>query len=105
MYLGRIVETSDVDSLIDTPVHPYTRMLLDAIPRLDAPLDEAAPVDGEPADPHDPPPGCHFHPRCPSGPRARGDREPCTTRDPWDGHGERPHRALCHFPLAGAFDE
>jgi peptide/nickel transport system ATP-binding protein len=64
MYLGRLVELASADQLFATPRHPYTRLLLETIPRLD-PHGEREPVAGEVPNPIDPPPGCHFHPRCP----------------------------------------
>jgi oligopeptide/dipeptide ABC transporter ATP-binding protein len=52
MYLGRIVEMADTDDLYGTPRHPYTRALMASVP-------------GDVPSPRNPPPGCHFHPRCP----------------------------------------
>jgi peptide/nickel transport system ATP-binding protein len=98
MYLGRVVENAPVEHVVQEPAHPYTRVLLEAVPRLDVPLDPAPPdVDSEPPDPHHPPSGCHFHPRCPMGPRVFAEREICVARDPSDGHPERRHAAMCHF--------
>ena len=65
MYLGRLVEWSDARTLFKTPRHPYTRMLLDAIPDLKMTGRARTPVAGEVPSPISPPPGCHFHPRCP----------------------------------------
>jgi peptide/nickel transport system ATP-binding protein len=65
LYLGRLVEEADRDSLFAAPQHPYTRMLLEAAPRLDAFGREAEPPQGEIPDPINPPSGCTFHPRCP----------------------------------------
>jgi peptide/nickel transport system ATP-binding protein len=64
MYLGRLVEVAAADRLFRRPCHPYTRLLLETIPRLD-PQGERDPVAGEVPNPIDPPPGCAFHPRCP----------------------------------------
>ncbi|HEY6876572.1 MAG TPA: ABC transporter ATP-binding protein, partial [Polyangiales bacterium] len=61
MYLGRIVEVAPADALFAEPLHPYTRVLLDAIPGSERPL--RAPR-GELPSPSAPPSGCHFHPRC-----------------------------------------
>ena len=65
MYLGRLVELADVDKLFSRPQHPYTRMLLDAIPDLEMSGRPRTPVAGEVPNPLNPPPGCAFHPRCP----------------------------------------
>jgi peptide/nickel transport system ATP-binding protein len=98
MYLGRIVEHSAIDAVVERPRHPYTRALLDAVPSLAAPaLVEPAVLDAEPPDPGAPPPGCHFHPRCPVGPRVHPDRTVCEEADPWVGAPARPHCAACHF--------
>ncbi|HUC18066.1 MAG TPA: oligopeptide/dipeptide ABC transporter ATP-binding protein [Acetobacteraceae bacterium] len=69
MYLGRIVEIGPAEEIFSVPRHPYTRMLLDAIPDL-APDRMAGgrsrvPIAGEVPSPITPPPGCSFHPRCP----------------------------------------
>jgi peptide/nickel transport system ATP-binding protein len=68
MYLGRLAEVASADRLFRRPRHPYTRLLLETIPRLDphhGPLGDREPVAGEVPNPIDPPPGCAFHPRCP----------------------------------------
>jgi peptide/nickel transport system ATP-binding protein len=65
MYLGRVVEIADKPMLFGTPQHPYTRMLLDAIPDLMMSGKARTPVAGEVPNPLNPPPGCAFHPRCP----------------------------------------
>ena len=65
MYLGRIVELAPGETLFARPRHPYTRMLLDAIPDLEMTGRARTPVGGEVPSPIDPPPGCAFHPRCP----------------------------------------
>ncbi|MBP6775749.1 MAG: ATP-binding cassette domain-containing protein [Piscinibacter sp.] len=65
MYLGRVVELADKAQLFDRPRHPYTRMLLDAIPDIHMSGRARNPVQGEVPNPLDPPPGCSFHPRCP----------------------------------------
>jgi peptide/nickel transport system ATP-binding protein len=65
MYLGRLVEIGETDALFARPRHPYTRMLLDAVPDLDMSGRPRSAIGGEPPNPIDPPPGCPFHPRCP----------------------------------------
>ena len=64
MYLGRIVEMGPAEDIFCTPRHPYTRLLLDAIPDLDMVGKARTPVGGEVPSPIAPPPGCSFHPRC-----------------------------------------
>ncbi len=105
MYLGRIVEYGPAAQVLSDPQHPYTRDLLAAVPDsgqprvADAALDPAirAVADSEPADPHDPPPGCTFHPRCRVGPLVHADREICLGAEPSADHR---HRAACHFAAA-----
>ena len=65
MYLGRLVELADKHTLFDSPRHPYTRMLLDAIPKMHDTGRARTPVQGEVPNPLNPPAGCAFNPRCP----------------------------------------
>jgi oligopeptide/dipeptide ABC transporter ATP-binding protein len=65
LYLGRLVEVADGKTLFSAPEHPYTSMLLDAVPDLALSGRRRKPVEGEIPNPINPPPGCHFHPRCP----------------------------------------
>ena len=65
MYLGRLVELAPAPRLFARPRHPYTRMLLDAVPDLGMSGKPRTPVAGEVPNPLAPPPGCAFHPRCP----------------------------------------
>ena len=65
MYLGRLVEVADAQKLFAQPKHPYTRMLLDAVPDLEMSGRQRTPVAGEVPNPLSPPAGCAFHPRCP----------------------------------------
>jgi len=65
MYVGRIVELAPTEALFATPRHPYTEALLAAVPKPDPRLRaKRILLEGEVADPSNPPPGCHFHPRC-----------------------------------------
>ncbi len=65
MYLGRLVELAAKHQLFGQPRHPYTRMLLDAIPKMHDTGRARTPVQGEVPNPLNPPHGCAFHPRCP----------------------------------------
>ncbi|MBL8571551.1 MAG: ATP-binding cassette domain-containing protein [Phreatobacter sp.] len=65
MYLGRLVEVAPARQMFAAPRHPYTRMLLDAVPDLEMTGRARKPVDGEIPNPITPPPGCPFNPRCP----------------------------------------
>jgi oligopeptide/dipeptide ABC transporter ATP-binding protein len=93
MYLGRIVESGDWRQISDSPAHPYSRSLHDAVPVPDPTLDRARAhrtLPGEVPDPAAPPPGCHFHPRCPL------VEDVCRTEDPPLLPLSRTHRASCH---------
>ncbi|NUO56946.1 MAG: ABC transporter ATP-binding protein [Hamadaea sp.] len=91
MYAGRIVEHADVHALYKNPAHPYTKGLLDSIPRLDAKGTELATIKGLPPNLMRPPTGCAFHPRC------QYAQDICvTTRPPLlDLGGGRT--SACHF--------
>ncbi|HWK69123.1 MAG TPA: oligopeptide/dipeptide ABC transporter ATP-binding protein [Rhizobiaceae bacterium] len=65
LYLGRLVEEAPAGVLFAEPRHPYTRMLLDAVPDISMGSTEREPIAGEIPNPISPPSGCHFHPRCP----------------------------------------
>jgi peptide/nickel transport system ATP-binding protein len=65
MYLGKVVEIGDTETVYANPAHPYTRALLASMPSMDPDHRTlAAPLAGDPPNPIDPPPGCSFHPRC-----------------------------------------
>ncbi|WP_349742598.1 ABC transporter ATP-binding protein [Roseateles cavernae] len=77
MYLGRLVEVADKADLFGRPRHPYTRMLLDAIPDIHMSGRARTPVQGEVPNPLSPPSGCSFHPRCPhANERCKAERPP-----------------------------
>ncbi|MCC6007038.1 MAG: ABC transporter ATP-binding protein [Rhodobacteraceae bacterium] len=77
LYLGRLVEVAEGKTLFRDPSHPYTRMLLDAVPDLEMAGRRRRRVEGEIPNPIDPPSGCHFHPRCPLvEPRCRNEAPP-----------------------------
>ncbi|MFI8210503.1 ABC transporter ATP-binding protein [Streptomyces werraensis] len=91
MYAGRIVESAPVHDIYKAPAHPYTRGLLDSIPRLDHKGRELYAIKGLPPNLTRIPPGCPFHPRCPLA------RDVCTTDDPplYEVSGTRG--SACHF--------
>ncbi len=83
MYLGRLCEVANAKTLFAQPRHPYTRLLLDALPDLTMTGRERSPIAGEVPSPINPPSGCNFHPRCPLAnercrierPQLKGDRD------------------------------
>ncbi len=95
MYLGKIVENSGADELYDKPIHPYSNALLSAVPIPDPKRNQARErlvLEGDVPSPIDPPPGCHFHTRCPWATDVCASDEP-----PLLDH--RPgHLAACHHP-------
>ena len=66
MYLGKVVESTDVDTLFHDPNHPYTQALINSVPRLGMTPGLLQPIEGSVPDPYNIPRGCPFHPRCPS---------------------------------------
>ena len=94
MYLGRLVELADKHTLFNHPRHPYTRMLLDAIPKMRDTGQPRTPVQGEVPNPLNPPPGCAFNPRCPhANERCRTERPVLTA---WQGM-----QVACHAVQEG----
>jgi oligopeptide/dipeptide ABC transporter ATP-binding protein len=94
MYLGKIVEMASVDELYSNPRHPYTRVLLSAIPQIHGSLvaERIKPV-GETPSAVNPPPGCSFHPRCPY------VKDTCKELEPQLTAGFSGHAVACHvFP-------
>jgi oligopeptide/dipeptide ABC transporter ATP-binding protein len=99
MYLGRVVETADTETLYRAPSHPYTQALISAIPQPDPARRRARIVlPGDIPSPEHPPPGCRFHPRCPQAmPRCAIETPKTTdlTRDA--APGTPPHLVDCHL--------
>ncbi|MGW4300191.1 ABC transporter ATP-binding protein [Streptomyces sp. NPDC004376] len=91
MYAGRIVESAPVHDLYKAPAHPYTRGLLDSIPRLDHKGRELYAIKGLPPNLAHVPPGCAFHPRCPIA------RDVCRTDPPPLYEAGELRRSACHF--------
>ena len=96
MYLGRIVEEGPVADVLETPLHPYTRALLSAVPVIEADSKrEIIRLEGDLPSPSSPPQGCHFHPRCPQAMTACRDQYPGESR-----HGD--HSVRCFLYDKGA---
>ncbi len=92
MYLGRLVEEAPVEQLYNEPLHPYTEALLAAIPTVDAGGSRRRLIlGGDIPSPVSPPPGCHFHPRCPI--RGAG----CDTEYPPYLEKRPGRRVACHY--------
>lgn len=85
MYLGQLVETASRDALFSSPLHPYTRALLAAVPTLDPDSEPVAALQGEIPDPSRPPSGCRFSSRCPQA-SERCRRDIPLLREVADGH-------------------
>ena len=98
MYLGRIVELAESETIFEHPRHPYTAVLISAVPRLstNGKKRERVVVGGDVPSPIDPPSGCVFHPRCPRFHEGHCDvEEPELTPAP----GDSSHIAACYYPL------
>ena len=91
MYLGRIVETAPIEAFVEQPNHPYTKALLEGVPRLEIGQRDYEPVSGEIPSPLDPPSGCHFHPRC------KHSTERCKTVKPALIEISQGHFSACHL--------
>jgi oligopeptide transport system ATP-binding protein len=92
MYVGKIVELTDTDTLLRQPLHPYTEALLSAVPVPDPSIKRTKVVlDGDVPSPMKPPSGCHFHTRCPIA-QARCKVESPVLRDVGGGQ-----KVSCHF--------
>jgi oligopeptide/dipeptide ABC transporter ATP-binding protein len=96
MYLGKLVECADADTLYRAPRHPYTGGLLSAVPVPDpyAAEVQAEPPEGDVPSPTDPPAACRFHPRCPKA------RERCARVEPPLERKAGGGVAACHYPLS-----
>jgi len=101
MYLGRIVELAENAVLYGEPMHPYTQALLSAVPIPDPEAEEhrrAVVLQGDVPSPADPPPGCHFHTRCPAMQEGHCDLESPALKEVRPGHF-----AACHLINAGDY--
>ena len=96
MYAGTIVERGDVRAVFRNRVHPYTRALLDAVPRADSPRGTLRGLPGSVPNLFEPPPGCRLAPRCPQA------QERCTEAMPAETTVSAGHRAACVLARPGA---
>ena len=96
MYLGKIVEVGDSESVCAKPLHPYTAVLLAAAPDLGVHRSSTV-VRGDVPDPTAPPSGCRFHTRCPIGPLARPERTICREIEPPLAEHAAGRLSACHF--------
>jgi oligopeptide transport system ATP-binding protein len=94
MYAGRIVEHADVRSLYRSPAHPYTKGLLESIPRMDVRGQELSTIKGLPPNLMRIPSGCPFHPRCPY------VMDVCKVEVPELLSEDGKHASACHLPLS-----
>jgi len=94
MYVGKVVEISETDELFHNPQHPYTEALLSAVPKPDPRQrrrGQRIVLEGDVADPANPPSGCYFHPRC------RYVRDRCRQEAPALRHVGNEHFVACHY--------
>ncbi len=91
MYAGRIVESGPAESVLASPKHPYTRALLDAVPKLEGAAGRLRGIEGNVPNPAEWPPGCTFHPRCPK------CQAVCREREPAEETAGAGHVVKCHF--------
>ena len=96
MYLGKLCELAPTEDLFRSPMHPYTRALVDSIPSVNGNRDGGVPaLAGELPSPLAPPTGCRFRTRCPSA------RDRCAVEEPIMAEVRPGHFVACHFPAGG----
>jgi len=92
MYVGKVAELAPAEELYSNPLHPYTEALLSAVPKPDPKAESGRIVmQGDVADPSNPPSGCYFHPRC------RYAKDLCKTKAPEYRELKPDHFVSCHF--------
>jgi peptide/nickel transport system ATP-binding protein len=92
MYVGKLVEMAPTSELFTNPMHPYTEALMSAIPRADPrPRGKRILLEGDAANPANPPSGCYFHPRC------RFAKDVCEVEEPELEEITTGHYVKCHF--------
>lgn len=91
MYVGKIAELADSDTLYNNPLHPYTEALMSSVPKPDPKYQSKRIImSGDVADPSNPPPGCYFHPRC------RYAQDVCSQKEPEFRELTPGHFVSCH---------
>lgn len=100
MYLGKIVEIADGETIYSLPAHPYTKALLSAVPVPDLSLSRKRIIlSGEVPSPQNPPKGCRFHTRCPYAQDVCKHEEPVLQSM---SRSQKDHYAACHYPFSRA---
>ena len=89
MYLGKMMEIGTTKQILENPLHPYTRALIEAIPSIKRRPAKKISIKGEIADPINPPKGCRFHPRCPY------TKDICKGQEPMLKEVEKDHFVAC----------
>jgi peptide/nickel transport system ATP-binding protein len=93
MYAGKIVERSDVTTMFENPLHPYTEALIGAFPSIQGDRRQLSSISGTPPDLIKPPSGCKFHPRC------QYAQDVCKTDEPKLSKSGEKHETACHLWL------
>jgi len=91
MYAGNVVELADTREVFRKPLHPYTQLLMKAIPNVAAPVERLASMPGIVPDLINPPSGCRFHPRCPY------VMDICPTKFPETTEPFKEHEVACYL--------
>ena len=96
MYAGKLVEFGTVEQIVENPLHPYTKALIEAVPDLWKESEVRA-IPGYPPDLRNPPPGCRFHPRCPVFKERSTLKGLCDAAEPGMIEYEKGHFVACHL--------
>ncbi|GAB5467555.1 MAG: ABC transporter ATP-binding protein [Rhodospirillales bacterium] len=103
MYAGQVVETGQVEAVFDAPAHPYTRRLMETVPKLGQGKETLVHIPGQVPDMAAPPPGCAFHPRCHLASATCRESAPELRRQP-GAADPTSHLVACHHPAEGALE-
>jgi oligopeptide/dipeptide ABC transporter ATP-binding protein len=91
MYFGQIVEYADASTITTKPLHPYTKALISAVPRVSESKEKRIILKGDVPFPSKPPSGCRFHPRCPIA------EQRCSEEKPQLEEKDKKHFVACHL--------